>query len=210
MTEKKLSKSFVLGIYAVGLVLFLAIFYILQIFIMPTSFEKDIDYTYVNKTIFEEEIPVVSGTKYIIKPYLDNNVKKLKGFYDINSDEKDQENAIIEYDGTYMPSTGIIYGGVDSFDVVSILDGKVLLVDRDDILGYIIHIEYANNVIGIYEGISDIKVNVGDTVKQGSVIAKSGTSNLTKKLGSSLLFELIVNSTNVNPEDYYDKSIDEL
>lgn len=207
MTEKKLKKNYIFAVYTIGIVSFIVILYIIEILFMETTFMSDHNYTYVSKTLFETNIPVVSSSKYIIKPYLDNKVTELVGFYDSNSDKSNQEKAIILYDGTYIQSTGIIYGGVESFDIISILDGKVTLIDRDDLLGNIIHIEYGPNIIGIYQGVKDITTKLNDTVKQGQIIAKSGTSNLKRE--SHLMFELIVNSNNVNPNDYYNKSIDE-
>ena len=47
-------------------------------------------------------------------------------------------------------------------------------------------------------------------VLKSQVIAKSSTSNISKDLGNHLYFELIVDGKCVNPEDYYDKSINEL
>ena len=61
-----------------------------------------------------------------------------------------------------------------------------------------------------YQSITDISVKEGDLVKQGDVIAKSSTSNISTDLGNHLYFELILNGSTVDPEDYFDKSLNEL
>lgn len=109
-----------------------------------------------------------------------------------------------------MQNSAVAYGGVDSFDVVSILDGTVVSIKEDELLGNIVEIEHDNKVISVYQSISDVLVKENQTVKQGEVIAKSGESNLNKSLNSHLLFELIIDSKIVNPEEYYNKKINEL
>ncbi len=210
MTNRRLKKKYILGIYTIGIVMFIGILYFVELALMETTFTKDKDYIYVNKTIFEEEIPVIASSKNIIKPYLDNSVKILRDFYEKDDSLQDQEKSLFYYEGTYIQSTAICYGSSNKFDVVSILDGKVIDTKKDDILGYIIQIEHSPNVISIYQSLSEVVVEKDATVKQGQIIGKSGTSNMNKDLGNHLMFELIINSENVNPEDYYDKSIDEL
>ena len=45
---------------------------------------------------------------------------------------------------------------------------------------------------------------------RGQTIAKSGTSNISTDLGNHLYFELIIDGVCVNPENYYDKLVNEL
>ena len=42
------------------------------------------------------------------------------------------------------------------------------------------------------------------------IIGKSSTSNMLKDYKSTLLFELVINGNTVNPEDYYNKTLEEL
>ena len=114
------------------------------------------------------------------------------------------------YDSTYMPNSSIAYGGIDSFDVVSILDGTVIKVSEDDLLGNIVEIEHTNKIISVYQSVSEVAVKENQVVKQGEVIAKSGESNLNLSLKKHLLFELIVNSNIVNPEDYFNKNVENI
>ena len=109
-----------------------------------------------------------------------------------------------------MQNSGIAYGGKDNFDVIAILDGEVVEVKNDKLLGNIVQIKHNEKIISVYQSLSETNVKKGDTIKQGQVIGKSGTSNISKDLGSHLLFELIINGTTVNPEDYYDKLVNEI
>ena len=153
---------------------------------------------------------MVATDKKIERPYKDTDIKILKNYYDYKGDEESQINSIIVYNNTYLQNSGICYGGKDKFDVTAILDGKVTDVKNDETLGTIVQIEHENNIISVYQSLSDVKVKVGDTVSQGDIIASSGENNLNKDLGTHLYFELIVNGQNVNPENYFDKTINEI
>lgn len=166
------------------------------------------DYDYVTDTILNEEEPVANTKNIIMRPYNNSEVKILKDFYERNDTEENQENSLIFYDSTYMPNSSIAYGGIDSFDVVSILDGTVIKVSEDDLLGNIVEIEHTNKIISVYQSVSEVAVKENQVVKQGEVIAKSGESNLNLSLKKHLLFELIVNSNIVNPEDYFNKNVE--
>ena len=83
-------------------------------------------------------------------------------------------------------------------------------VKEDKLLGKIIQMKHDKDIISIYQSLSETSVKKGDTVKQGQVIGKSGTSNISTDLGSHLLFELIINGSTVNPEEYYDKLVSEI
>lgn len=168
------------------------------------------DYDYVTDTILNEEEPVANTKNIIMRPYNNSEVKILKDFYERNDTEENQENSLIFYDSTYMPNSSIAYGGIDSFDVVSILDGTVIKVSEDDLLGNIVEIEHTNKIISVYQSVSEVTVKENQVVKQGEVIAKSGESNLNLSLKKHLLFELIVNSNIVNPEDYFNKNVENI
>ena len=57
---------------------------------------------------------------------------------------------------------------------------------------------------------SDVTVKEGDNVIQGQILAKSGLSNINKELSNHLHFVLYYKGSIVNPEEYYNKSVDEL
>ena len=176
---------------------------------LQTSNEED--YTYVSKLFDDGVKSVVSTQNTIIKPYTDTNVKALNNFYDYKSDEKSQQNAIINYDTTYIQNSGIAYGGIDdTFDVVSVLPGKITSVKEDKLMGKIVTIEHDNNISTTYQSLSEVTVKEGDTVASGTVIGKAGESNLEKDLGKHVLFEISVDGKYLNPDNCYNKTLNEL
>ena len=93
---------------------------------------------------------------------------------------------------------------------ISVLSGKVINVKEDDSLGKIIEIEHDKDFISIYQSLSEVNVKKDDIINQGQVIGTSGTNELDKELGNHLHFELYYNGKIVNPEEYYNRNIDEL
>ena len=167
---------------------------------------QDDEYNYVSEE-YEDEIPVVGTSSIITRPYTDGNVKVVQGFYNYKGTEEEQENSIINYEQTYLQNSGVAYGGVDGFEVISVLDGTVVSVKEDNLLGNVVEIQNSDKVTTVYQSLSEVTVKENDKVVQGQSIGKSGTSNINKDLGSHIVFELKINGTFVNPEDYYDKDI---
>ncbi len=210
MKNRKLKSNIVPIIYGLVAILGIGSAYLIENMLNNAVFKEEDHYGYVSETITEEEVPVVNTEPTLIRPYNDTELKILKNYYDYKADETSQQNALIYHENTYMQNSGIAYGGKDNFDVIAILDGEVVEVKNDKLLGNIVQIKHNEKIISVYQSLSETNVKKGDTIKQGQVIGKSGTSNISKDLGSHLLFELIINGTTVNPEDYYDKLVNEI
>lgn len=164
--------------------------------------------TYVLKDIVTNDIPVNSEVKSVFsKPFNDESVKVEVSFYNTSSTAEEQERSLLLYDNTYMPSTGILYSCEKQFDILAPMEGTIESIDEDETFGYIITIKHTNNIITKYSSVKDIKVNVGDTVNTGEIIATSNSNKITSVSNNMLLFELIYDGSYVNPEDYYDKEI---
>lgn len=163
---------------------------------------------YVSDTIFDDVVPVVSSDVKMIRPYLDSSLTIVKGFYDYQGEAESQLNSMIYHDNTYMQNSGVAYGGKESFDVVAVLDGTVTKVEENDLLGKTIEITHENNIISIYQSLSEVSVKKDDVVKQGTALGKSGTSLINSELGSHLHFELFIDGELVNPENYYDQLLE--
>ena len=207
---RRLKRPVVYSLYAIGISMLIGGIVLLEISSKKLD-SKNPDYQYVSKTgITREDIPVVNTKTTIIRPYTDSDVKIVKNYYNYQGTEDEQKESIIYYEDTYMPSSGVSYGKDEEFDVVAILDGKVTKVSNDDTLGNIVTIEHENGIVSTYESIKDITIKEGDTVKQGDKLATSSTANITSDLKNHLYFELSVKDIIVNPEDYFDKSIDEI
>lgn len=208
MESRRLRKSAIYLIYSVGFVLLVGMAYLIEGAFTKNNFEDDT--TYVSDTIFDEVIPVVASETKIARPYKDGEVTILKDYYDYQADEATQERSIIVYENTYLQSSGVSYGGKEDFDVTAVLEGKVISVEEDETLGTTVQIEHDNNIISVYQSLKDVTVKVDDRVSQGDIIAKAGTNNLNKDLGTHLYFELIIDGKIVDPENYFDKSLSEL
>lgn len=210
MAKRRIKKPVMYGIYAFVCILLIGAVYLVENTLNQTSFNKDDNYDYVSDTITENDVPVVDTKEVVVRPYTDAEVTIKKDYYDYKAEAAKQENAIVYYENTYMQNSGVSYGGKDNFDIVAILDGTVSDVKDDELLGKIVEIKHDNNVISVYQSLGEITIKKGDAVTQGQVIGKSGTSNISKDLGSHLHFELIIKGNIVNPEEYYDKNISEL
>lgn len=213
MRKARIRNSFAPVIYGAIVVVFLFGMYFTQKFAKDLLFKNDSNLRYVDSEITENkdnDVPVVGTSSSIVRPYLDNSVSIAKTFYDYAGEESEQENSIIYYEGTYMQNSGVDYANDNIFDVISILDGTVISVEDNDILGKTIQIRHSNDLISVYQSLSEISVKKDDQVIQGQIVAKSGTSNINKDLGNHLHFELYYKGKIVNPEEYYNKSIDEL
>ena len=204
--KRRLKKRVVYGMYVV---LFVSVLYmILSIDVASSPSVDDVDY--VSKTIVSEDIPVVAVNNVIKRPYSDSKIRIVSDYYDFKEDASEQLNSIILFEDTYLQNSGVSYVGEGDFEVLSILDGVVLDVSENDLLGNIISIDHGNGIIAYYQSVSDIVVKQGDLVSCGSVIAHSGVSNISKDLGSHLNFELSINGILVNPENYYDHNISDI
>lgn len=214
MNSERVKSVVIPVVYGTLVIMFLFGMYFLQRFVNNLMFSSNSDLEYVDGEITENtnnnDIPVVNTTVTIVRPYVDASVNIGKSFYDYKASEEDQEKAIIFYENTYMQNSGVDYTSETVFDVVSILDGTVISVETNDILGTTVEIRHSNNLISVYQSLSEVNVKENDTLVQGQVIAKSGTSNINKDLGNHLHFELYYNGEIVNPEEYYNKNVDEL
>ena len=207
MKKLRLKKWVIYSLYSLSFVAVLGTIYLLETMSVDKIFD---DNTYVNDIIIEEEVPVVNTSEIIVKPFLSEDIKVVRNFYNYQGSEDEQKNALIHYDNTYIPNSGVDYQGKEAFDVVTILDGKVSKVMENNLLGKIIEITHDNNLISVYQSLGEVNVKEGDSVVQGQIIGKTGEANIALELGNHLHFELIHNGKNVNPEEYYDKQLDEL
>ena len=210
MKKRVLRKWVVYGVYALTfLSVFSSIYFIEKSLAPENTFNNDKDYVYVSKTIFDNEVPVVASGTQIIRPYKATDVEIAKNYYDYKADADTQKKALLYYEDTYLQNS-VEYKGSDNFDVVSILNGTVISIKNDNILGNVVEVRHDNDMISVYQSLSDVKVTENQEIKQGDIIGKSGTNNISKSLGDHLHFELIINGQNVNPEEYYNKNINEI
>ena len=205
--NRRLKKSVVYSLFAIA---FIAI---IGSLIVINYMDKEVrnDAITVSKGILDYHgyIPVLKTNDTIVRPYYDNGVDLVLKYYDHNGSEEEQQKSLIYYEGSYIQSSGVAYSKKEPFDVISVLDGTVKEATHDDIIGNMIVIEHENGFVSTYQSIDNINVDKGTPVVQGQVIAKSSNSNILKDLGNHLYFELSKDGVYVNPEEYYNKSINE-
>ncbi len=147
-----------------------------------------------------------TSSKQILKPFVSDQVTVAKEYYSKDDSSEKQEEALIYYENTYMPNTGILYESAEPFEVVAVLDGTVKEIKQDEILGNVITITHNNNLTTIYYTAGETKVKIGDDVTMGETIATSGTSKLQTNKPQTLLFETYLNGVLTNPNQIFEMS----
>ena len=216
MKKRKLKGCVLPAIYFVVLGVMVVSITFLSQSLLEKQKMNDEDYNY-SKSVFEEsendstntEVDTTTEIK-IVRPYTSDKVTVTKEFYNKDESVENQEKALIFYENTYMPNTGILYGSDEKFDVIAILNGTVKEIKEDEILGQMITIECDNKITAVYYTLGEIKVNEGDQITQNQVIATSGTSNIDSSKAESLLFETYIDGVLTNPNNLFDKSISEI
>mgnify|MGYP002346368868 CR=1 FL=1 len=133
-------------------------------------------------------------------------------FYEYDGKTAEQEAALVVYNNSYHPNTGIDITMEDgkSFEVVSALSGTVTAVTEDVLLGNVIEIEHDKGIVTQYQSVNDIMIEIGDAVEQGQTLAKAGQSLYNEAAGTHLHFEIRKDNVPVNPNDYINKPMSAL
>ncbi|TVX97097.1 M23 family metallopeptidase [Cohnella terricola] len=122
-------------------------------------------------------------------------------FYDASASEEEKEAAMVEYQNTFTPhmATDLARKDAESFKVMAAMSGKVTVASQTPTNGYEVQIEHPNGWVTVYQSLTDVKVQVGDEVKQGDTIAAAGQSELEPQEGAHVHFEVRNNGLPVNP-----------
>ena len=143
------------------------------------------------------------------RPYLSENVKILSGFYSKDYDDESQKNSLIVYQNTYMPSSGTFYSSQDEFDVVSVYDGKVKSIKKDEMLGDTVEVQHSDNLTTIYYSLKDVTVRENDDIKKGTIIGKATSNNLVTDK-NVLFIEVYLKGKQIDPEKFYELNPNEV
>ena len=143
------------------------------------------------------------------RPYLSENVKLLSGFYSKDYDDESQKNSLIVYQNTYMPSSGTFYASQDEFDVVSVYDGKVTSIKKDEMLGDTVEVQHSDNLTTIYYSLKDVTVRENDDIKKGTIIGKATSNNLVTDK-NVLFIEVYLKGKQIDPEKFYELNPNEV
>ncbi len=215
MKKRKLKPFAVTMLYVFSIALLLGGVYVVESFISNQTLKNKEPEPVVSDVVesvepVPEDVPVVATEPIIRRPYTDGNIKILKNYYDYQGEENVQEDSLVYYGNTYMQNSGVDYGMETEFEVVSIMDGTVMEVNDDEVMGKTIKIKHNNDLISVYQSLGSADVKVNDTVTQGMVLGKSGLSNVSRDLGNHLHFEIYYQGKVVNPENCFDKTVSEL
>lgn len=118
------------------------------------------------------------------------------------------------------PITGVLNSGHGAIDIGTPLNTPVIATKNGTVTKVItgcmvgdldcggkygnhVIIDHGDGIKSLYAHLSDITVNVGDTVSQGELIAFSG--NTGRSTGPHLHFEIRLNEVRVDPLNYVDK-----
>ncbi len=216
MKKRKLKGYVLPTIYFVILGIMVVSITFLSQSLLEKQQQNDEDYKY-STSVFEESENDPTNSEgnttneiKIVRPYTSDKVTVTKEFYNKDESVENQEKALIFYENTYMPNTGILYGSDEKFDVIAILNGTVKEIKEDEILGQMITIECDNKITAVYYTLGEIKVSEGQQITQNQVIATSGTSNIDSSKAESLLFEIYIDGVLTNPNNLFDKNISEI
>lgn len=203
MKVRRLRKFVIPTIYTIAIsALFISVLVIGKTF---NSFSNEDINSHVVDAIIDDNAKQVINiqNEKVVKPFTSQEVTISKSFYENEAEESEQQNSLIYYENTYMQNSGVLYTSENSYDINTVLDGKVTDIKTDELLGNIIEIEHSNELKTIYQSVDNIKVKVGDEVKQNDIIATSGANKLNNTNKNCLLFEVYQKGQLINPEKFY-------
>lgn len=160
--------------------------------------------------VIKNEEETNTTDKKIVKPFTSTAVSISKSYYDMQDDEKTQQNSLVYYENTYLQNSGVLYSSKEAFDILSVYDGTVTNISEDEILGNVVEITHNPNLKTIYYSLGEISVKKDDLVNSGTIIGKSGSNLLDEEQNNCLLFEVYYNGNTIDPEDFYNMNINDL
>ncbi len=162
-------------------------------------------------TVFQNETPIEqTQSQNMIDPVSpQSEAVKTLSFYDESSSSEQREAAMVKYQNSYRPHAGVDFARKDgkTFDVVAVLDGEIIRVEKNPMVGMQIEIQHDDGLITVYQSVEDVQVKKGQKVKQGEVIARAGQNQYEKEAGKHLHFEVRKGEQVVNPETYLNKQM---
>ncbi|CAA6805002.1 MAG: Peptidase, M23/M37 family, partial [uncultured Campylobacterales bacterium] len=95
---------------------------------------------------------------------------------------------------------GIDLASVRKAPVIASNDGTVIFVGDNGIYGNMLVLDHGLGIYSLYGHCSKILVNIGDEVKVGSIVARTGNTGLS--LGDHLHFGMLVQGIEVRPDEW--------
>lgn len=106
--------------------------------------------------------------------------------------------------GDWRAHTGIDFKAEKGDKVISVWNGTVTKVYKDNLWGYTVEISHSGDILSVYKNLDEnISVKKGDKVKKGQVIGYVGNSAAVESREEPHLhFELWTGGQTINPESY--------
>lgn len=179
---------------------------------MTSSYTNSYFSTYTSSntthTTSVTSLPVAALDETLKVPF-NVNATIARSFFNVDETSAEQENAIVVFDGKYLPSQGVDYVFYDvAFPVTAACSGTVVDKVDDPIMGLTVTIEAENGVKFVYGSLASTSLLIGQEVTQSQAIGVAGNSTFGSDLNSQHLhFEILVNNVPVDPEKYFGKTI---
>ena len=167
MKRLKLKKGAIVGIYTA-----IFVFTGVGAYLVSQNMKKDLkpieQVEHVNSSILDkdEDVEVINETTKMIKPFKDQSVATTKYFYNYQADNATQEKSILYHEDTYIQNSGMDFTKNEIFEVIAVLDGTVINIKDDELLGKIVEVQHENNLVSSYQSLGEVSVKKNDTVKQ--------------------------------------------
>lgn len=122
---------------------------------------------------------------------------------------KDYSNSALQYNSTlrlWQSHKAIDFSAEEGTEVYAVLDGKIVDVTYNYLMGNVVKLDVGNGMIVVYASLSnDIPVKIGDTVTKGTVIGYvSNTAKTEVNDGPHLHLEVLLDEEKVDPNLYLD------
>lgn len=178
---------------------------------LSTSTEEVTETAVPNETdqeaapVEEDAVPAAGSAEPMGWPVGDGvQYEQGMGFYNEQASAEEQQKALVKYNNSYFPHTGIDLKAADgnSFDVVAVLEGKVTKVENDPLVGKFVEVEHADKLVSVYQGLEEVTVKPGDEVTKGQILGSAGRNEYEKDAGVHLHFEIHVDGKPVDPAEY--------
>lgn len=147
-------------------------------------------------------LPLSSDLDYVI----------VRKFYEKDGTKEDQKLSLIKYQNGYRTSVGTSYALKDggTFDVLSVLSGKVVEIKESPLYNNYVVIDHGNEFKTYYYGLSEVTVPLGAEVNQGDKLGTSGKTEIDAETGNHVYVKMTLNDKHFNPEKLIGKKVSEI
>jgi len=138
-----------------------------------------------------------------LKAPVKDGVGVVRYFYNKDDDSAKQEQSLVLFEGVYRPNQGVDYANKnEKFDVLAAMSGTVTKKTNDPVLGWVVTITNNDKISTTYESLSQVNVEMNQSVNQGDVIGVSGENVYEADLKNHLHFILQKEDQLFNPEKF--------